>query len=157
MNAAQLRKYPTSRRTSQDGENPLSHRIERLRDFRFPEVQIVCAVAEIGIPRKCEGCYRLLGQLPSGLIRSAILGHELTCSISGKRPPQPRTVSLPRGPSGSSPAGSSPPLPPSLHDLPVGILADHLAVAERVEIAAADLDPRSARRGSGEGPFRYAG
>lgn len=108
MNAAQLRKYPTSRRTSQDGENPLSHRIERLRDFRFPEVQIVCAVAEIGIPRKCEGCYRLLGQLPSGLICSAILGHELTCSISGKRPSRPRTVSLPRGPSGSSPAGSSP-------------------------------------------------
>src|SRR5690606_39626774 len=72
---------------SQDSENALSHLLDGLRYFRSPKVQIVISVTKIGIPRKCEGSCRLVGQLRTCPIRSGILRNELTCLES---PPHSR-------------------------------------------------------------------
>ena len=44
-----------------------------------------------------------------------------------------------------------------LHDLPIRVLADHFAVAKRVEVATLDLLFHALAGGAGEGPFRDAG
>jgi hypothetical protein len=41
----------------------------------------------------------------------------------------------------------------SIHDFPVRVLADHLAIAERIEVATLDLLSRALAGGACEGPF----